>query len=216
MKAAADAKAKAAEEAKQKAAEAKEKAAEAAKEKAAEAAKEKAEAAKEAAKEKAEAAAKAKADAAAKAKADAAAKAKADAKAKAAADAANDSDVDDLLGGLASGKNAPKSGTSGGAAGQGNQKKAGASGAEINSYMGQVVSAIQSRFYDADLYRGKTCDLRIKLAPDGLLIDVKSEGGDPALCQAAIAAAKQARIPKPPSQAVYEVFKNAPMRFKPQ
>ncbi|WP_115765502.1 cell envelope integrity protein TolA, partial [Pantoea agglomerans] len=132
------------------------------------------------------------------------------------ADAANDSDVDDLLGGLASGKNAPKSGTSGGAAGQGNQKKAGASGAEINSYMGQVVSAIQSRFYDADLYRGKTCDLRIKLAPDGLLIDVKSEGGDPALCQAAIAAAKQARIPKPPSQAVYEVFKNAPMRFKPQ
>jgi colicin import membrane protein len=45
---------------------------------------------------------------------------------------------------------------------------------------------------------------------------VKSEGGDPALCQAAIAAAKQARIPKPPSQAVYEVFKNAPMRFRPQ
>jgi len=79
-----------------------------------------------------------------------------------------------------------------------------------------VVGAIQSRFYDADLYKGKECNLRIKLAPDGLLIDVKSEGGDPALCQAAIAAAKQARIPKPPSQAVYEVFKNAPMRFKPE
>uniref|UniRef100_UPI000535278D cell envelope integrity protein TolA n=1 Tax=Pantoea septica TaxID=472695 RepID=UPI000535278D len=187
-------------------------------------AKEKAEAAKEKAaqeaKEKAAAEAKAKADAAAKAKADAAAKAKAaaDAKKKAAAEAAkNSSDVDDLLGGLASGKNAPKSGAAGGgAAGQGNQKKAGASGAEINSYLGQVVGAIQSRFYDADTYKGKECNLRIKLAPDGLLIDVKSEGGDPALCQAAIAAAKQAHIPKPPSQAVYEVFKNAPMRFKPE
>ncbi|MNH19790.1 cell envelope integrity inner membrane protein TolA [compost metagenome] len=54
------------------------------------------------------------------------------------------------------------------------------------------------------------------MAPDGLLIDVKSEGGDPALCQAAIAAAKQARIPKPPSQAVYEVFKNAPLTFRPE
>ncbi|THD29352.1 cell envelope integrity protein TolA, partial [Pantoea sp. R102] len=176
----------------------------------------------EAAKEKAAAEAKAKAEAAAKAKADAAAKAKAaaDAKKKAAAEAAkNESDVDDLLGGLSSGKNAPKSGAASGggaAAGQGNQKKAGASGAEVNAYLGQITSAIQSRFYDADLYRGKSCDLRIKLAPDGLLIDVKAEGGDPALCQAAITAAKQARIPKPPSQAVYEVFKNAPMRFKPE
>ena len=35
------------------------------------------------------------------------------------------------------------------------------------------------------------------------------------LCQAAVAAAKLAKIPKPPSQAVYEVFKNAPLDFKP-
>lgn len=45
--------------------------------------------------------------------------------------------------------------------------------------------------------------------------DIKPEGGDPALCQAALAAAKLAKIPKPPSQAVYEVFKNAPLDFKP-
>ena len=44
----------------------------------------------------------------------------------------------------------------------------------------------------------------------------KPEGGDPGiLCQAALAAAKLAKIPKPPSQAVYEVFKNAPLDFKP-
>jgi len=57
--------------------------------------------------------------------------------------------------------------------------------------------------------------LRVKLAPDGLLLDIKSEGGDPALCQAAVAAARLAKIPKPPSQDVYEVFKNAPLDFKP-
>lgn len=63
--------------------------------------------------------------------------------------------------------------------------------------------------------QAKPGTLRIKLAPDGMLLDIKPEGGDPALCQAALAAAKLAKIPKPPSQAVYEVFKNAPLDFKP-
>ncbi len=101
------------------------------------------------------------------------------------------------------------------AAGSGNTKNS-ASGADINNYAGQIKSAIESKFYDASSYAGKTCTLRIKLAPDGLLLNIQSEGGDPALCQAALAAARQAKFPKPPSQAVYEVFKNAPLDFKPQ
>ncbi|WP_346763481.1 cell envelope integrity protein TolA [Escherichia sp. E4208] len=151
--------------------------------------------------------------AAAKAAAEKAAAEKA-AAAKAAAEA------DDIFGELSSGKNAPKTG--GGAkgnnaspAGSGNTKNNGASGADINNYAGQIKSAIESKFYDASSYAGKTCTLRIKLAPDGMLLDIKPEGGDPALCQAALAAAKLAKIPKPPSQAVYEVFKNAPLDFKP-
>jgi len=210
-KAAADAEKKAAaEEAKQAAAEAK--AAEAK-----QAAEAKAAEAKEAAEAKAAAAKEAKAAAAKEAAAEkaAAAKAAADAKKKAAAAAAKQSaDVDDLFGGLASSKNAPKGG--GGAAGVGKNKKSGASGADISNYAGQVEAAIKSRFYDYQSYIGKTCSLRIKLAPNGTLLDIQSEGGDPALCQAAIAAARQARIPKPPSQDVYEVFKNAPVDFKPQ
>ncbi|MGQ7172078.1 cell envelope integrity protein TolA, partial [Escherichia sp. R-CC3] len=67
-----------------------------------------------------------------------------------------------------------------------------------NNYAGQIKSAIESKFYDASSYAGKTCTLRIKLAPDGMLLDIKPEGGDPALCQAALAAAKLAKIPKPP------------------
>ncbi|MNO10040.1 cell envelope integrity inner membrane protein TolA [compost metagenome] len=63
---------------------------------------------------------------------------------------------------------------------------------------------------------GKTCDLRIKLRPDGFMYEVEAVGGDPALCQAAVAAAKQARIPKPPSDAVYQQFKSSILEFKPQ
>ncbi|KER03484.1 cell envelope integrity protein TolA [Photorhabdus temperata] len=172
----------------------------------------------EEAKAKAETEAKAKADADAKVKAEADAKAKAkadaDAKKKAAAQAAKQaSEVDDLLGGLTS--NAPKQGGAS-AAGKGGGKKSGASNSDINNYLGQIQIAIQNKFYDPSMYRGRMCTLRIKLAPDGLLIDIKPEGGDQALCQAAVAAAKQAKIPKPPSKEVYEVFKNAPIDFKPQ
>ncbi|HGX6288450.1 TPA: cell envelope integrity protein TolA, partial [Shigella dysenteriae] len=128
-------------------------------------------------------------------------------------------EADDIFGELSSGKNAPKTGGAKGnnasPAGSGNTKNNGASGADINNYAGQIKSAIESKFYDASSYAGKTCTLRIKLAPDGMLLDIKPEGGDPALCQAALAAAKLAKIPKPPSQAVYEVFKNAPLDFKP-
>ncbi|MEA9445030.1 cell envelope integrity protein TolA [Candidatus Fukatsuia symbiotica] len=144
------------------------------------------------------------------------AKQKAAAEAKkvaAAAEAARTTEVDDLLGGLAAEKNVPQG--SAAAAGQGGGRKSGASGSEINGYLGQITAAIQSRFYDANLYRGRKCDLRIQLSPEGILMGVTAEGGDPALCQAAIAAAKQAKIPKPPNDDVYQVFKNAALVFKP-
>ncbi|HBJ6622833.1 TPA: cell envelope integrity protein TolA, partial [Salmonella enterica subsp. enterica serovar Wien] len=178
------------------------------------------------AKKKAEAEA-AKAAADAKKKADAeAAKAAADAKKKAAAEkaaaekAAAAEGVDDLLGDLSSGKNAPKTG--GGAKGNGQPSKdsgtsganGGATGADISAYAKQIQVAIQSRLYDASLYQGKQCVLHISLAPDGSLKSITSEGGDPALCQAALMAAKTAKIPKPPSQAVYEKIKDAKLDFK--
>ncbi|EEN8116925.1 cell envelope integrity protein TolA, partial [Salmonella enterica subsp. enterica serovar Newport] len=163
----------------------------------------------------------AKAAAEAKKKADAAAaKAAADAKKKAAAEkAAAAEGVDDLLGDLSSGKNAPKTG---GAKGNGQPSKdsgtsganGGATGADISAYAKQIQVAIQSRLYDASLYQGKQCVLHISLAPDGSLKSITSEGGDPALCQAALMAAKTAKIPKPPSQAVYEKIKDAKLDFK--
>ncbi|EIE5907810.1 cell envelope integrity protein TolA, partial [Salmonella enterica] len=204
-------------------------AAEAKKKAEAEAAKQaQAEAAKKAAAEKAAADKKAAAEKAAadkkaaekRAAADKAAADKAAAKKAAAEKAAAAEGVDDLLGDLSSGKNAPKTG--GGAKGNGQPSKdsgtsganGGATGADISAYAKQIQVAIQSRLYDASLYQGKQCVLHISLAPDGSLKSITSEGGDPALCQAALMAAKTAKIPKPPSQAVYEKIKDAKLDFK--
>ncbi|MCG6395883.1 cell envelope integrity protein TolA, partial [Vibrio alginolyticus] len=125
-------------------------------------------------------------------------------------------EVDDLLGGLAS--NAPGTESGGAsAAGQGGGKKSGTnSDADMDGYKAQVQLAIQAKFYNADMYRGKECLLKINITNKGTLISAESAGGDDGLCQAALAAAKQARIPAPPSDAVWRAFKNATINFKPQ
>ncbi|KLU15181.1 MULTISPECIES: cell envelope integrity protein TolA [Xenorhabdus] len=171
--------------------------------------------AEEAAKRKAAAEAKAKTEAEAKAKAEAVAKAEAEAKAKAKAEAVKQAQtVNDLLGGLTS--NTPKQGGAT-AAGKGGGKKSGPSDSDINNYKGQIQAAIQQNFRDPSLYIGRTCDLNIKLASDGLLIDIKAGAGDPALCRAAITAANLAKkMPPPPSREVYEYFKSFTLEFKPQ
>ncbi|WP_319938211.1 cell envelope integrity protein TolA [Xenorhabdus littoralis] len=202
-------------EAQQKAeAQAKKEAEEAVKRKAAAEAKAKAEAEAEA-KAKAAAEAKVKAEAEAKAKSDAEAKAEAKAKAKAKAEAAKQAQsVDDLLGGLTS--NAPKQGGAT-AAGKGGGKKSGPSDSDISSYKGQIRSAIEKQFIDANLYIGRNCELKIKLASDGLLIDIKAVSGDPALCRAALAAAHLVKkMPSPPSKEIYEHFRDFTLDFKPQ
>lgn len=159
----------------------------------------------------ADAKAKAEADAKAKAEADAKAKAAADAKAKAAA-AQQSKTVDSLLDGLVSDGNNKQSGAS--AMGQGGSNRTGANGEGIDRYKGQVQSAIQQKFIDPELYKGKTCELKVSIAPDGLLISAKAVGGDPALCQVALRAANTAKLPKPPKD-IYEEVKSPVIEFKP-
>nr|WP_277419765.1 cell envelope integrity protein TolA [Providencia rettgeri] len=185
--------------------------AEAAKAKAEKEAQEKAE---KEAKEKADKEAKIKADKEAKAKADKEAKEKADkeAKAKAAkakAEAAkNAASVDDLLGDLTASGPSKQGGQA--SAGTGGGKKSGASNADVDNYAGKVKAAIQSKFYDSDTYRGRTCELQLVLARDGALMGIKPKNNptnDAALCDAAIRAAKLASMPRPDSDKIFERVK---------
>ncbi|NIA46344.1 MULTISPECIES: cell envelope integrity protein TolA [Providencia] len=188
--------------------------AEAAKAKAEKEAQEKAEKAEKEAKEKADKEAKIKADKEAKAKADKEAKEKADkeAKAKAAkakAEAAkNAASVDDLLGDLTASGPSKQGGQA--SAGTGGGKKSGASNADVDNYAGKVKAAIQSKFYDSDTYRGRTCELQLVLARDGALMGIKPKNNptnDAALCDAAIRAAKLASMPRPDSDKIFERVK---------
>lgn len=140
---------------------------------------------------------------------------------KKAAEKATAAGVDDLFGALSAGKNAPKEAHSAGAGGttaaKGNKPgQGGASREDIASYIAQVQLAIRGNLYDWDSYKGKECTLRVNLAADGALLSVKQEGGDPVFCQQMLAATnRMSKFPKPPSQAVYETFKNAPLDFRP-
>lgn len=114
--------------------------------------------------------------------------------------------VDDLFGGLTNSPNTPKS--------QQVPVKHGTSGLDISQYGGQLKAAIENKL-DASKYKDKYCTLRLDMARDGTLNSVKAEGGDPFLCAAALNAVKIARLPKPPSDEVWQIFKNAPLDFKP-
>lgn len=86
---------------------------------------------------------------------------------------------------------------------------------DIRHYAGQIKKAIEEQFREPGKYSGKVCSLRMNMAPNGLLLQVKREGGDPDLCREAMNAVKHADIPAPPSPEVYKVFHNGVLDFKP-
>lgn len=86
---------------------------------------------------------------------------------------------------------------------------------DIRNYAGKIKESVESNMKDTEKYRGKKCTIRIKIKEDGSLIYAREEGGDRELCQSAIKTVRKTKLPPPPSKEVYEVFKNAPLDFKP-
>lgn len=114
--------------------------------------------------------------------------------------AKNEKAVKDILGGLTSSKPAAKKGVSSN---------------EQAQYVSLVQNAISNKFSNpSKLYNGRTCLLKITINDDGLLLDVISNGGDPALCRDAIAATRQATIPKPP-KSLYPRVRQMTIDFQP-
>lgn len=138
-----------------------------------------------------------------KAAAEKAARAKKQAAEKAAAGAG----VDDLLGDVTGGKNTPR---------QKQPISSGSSGVDISAYSAQIQMAIRNKIEGVDSYAGERCTLHIAMSSDGTIQSVQSEGGDEGLCNAAITGVRKAgSLPKPPSQAVYNIFKDFRIDFKP-
>lgn len=120
--------------------------------------------------------------------------------------AKNEKAVNDLLGGLTSGK--PSSSNSP-ASSKGNSNDA------KNKYINSVRTAISNKFINPNkLYAGKYCNLEILIAPDGLILSLKVLGGDEPLCREAVAAAKLAHMPIP-SQELYNEVKLMKINYSP-
>lgn len=81
-------------------------------------------------------------------------------------------------------------------------------------YLREIQTAIQWKFFIGDDYRGKTCDVAIKMSKDGLIYDAQSSGYPP-LCKAAIKAIKNADMPTPPDDETYQQFKKFIISFQP-
>ncbi|WP_232352442.1 MULTISPECIES: cell envelope integrity protein TolA [unclassified Gilliamella] len=125
--------------------------------------------------------------------------------------AKKDKAINDLLGGLTSGAPDSPSDQSGASA-----SRKGSSEDELAKYKALVTNAISNKFINpANVYSGKSCVLQIQIAPDGLLLNVTSSGGDEALCREAVAATKLATIPKPAS-GLYDEVKNMTVEFQPK
>ncbi|MBL7634911.1 MULTISPECIES: cell envelope integrity protein TolA [Atlantibacter] len=77
-----------------------------------------------------------------------------------------------------------------------------------------IRNAIDQQLPHAQSFKGQTCNLRAHFAPNGLLLDVRSEGGDPELCSAAISAARKANFPPFLHDDVYQVLQSVPLYFK--
>ncbi|EEG5674964.1 cell envelope integrity protein TolA [Salmonella enterica] len=93
----------------------------------------------------------------------------------------------------------------------------GVSGADISNYAGVIRKTIENRGGGIfDTYKGRQCIVRIHLARDGTLTGVNIEGGAPDLCNKALEIINEIKkFPEPPSDAIYQVLKDASLDFKP-
>lgn len=83
----------------------------------------------------------------------------------------------------------------------------------ISGYAAQIQQAITQQLHERDKYAGQRCTVKIDIARDGTLNAVTAQGGNPELCQAAIIAAKSARIPAAPNDEVWQAMKSATLEF---
>lgn len=83
----------------------------------------------------------------------------------------------------------------------------------LTGYAVELRGAVQNKMPPAETFAGKRCVLQIKMQRDGVINDVNEQGGDPALCEAALNAIKVAEIPAPPTDAIYDKVKNARLDF---
>ncbi|ENU2135293.1 cell envelope integrity TolA C-terminal domain-containing protein [Salmonella enterica] len=92
-----------------------------------------------------------------------------------------------------------------------------ASEADISNYAKVLSITIKNtggRVFNA--YKGKSCVVKMHLARDGSLLGFSTENGASDLCNKLSDVMHSIKkLPAPPSDEIYELFKNARLSFKP-
>lgn len=93
----------------------------------------------------------------------------------------------------------------------------GASGDEISNYAKVLNIAIKNTGGSVfNNYKGKTCVVKIHLSRDGSLTGFNINGGATDLCdKLSDVMSSIKKFPAPPSDAVYQIIKDARLEFKP-
>lgn len=85
---------------------------------------------------------------------------------------------------------------------------------EKERYIAMIVERITTNWYTDDTMLGKQCRIRLSLASNGFVTSSQVEGGDPAVCQAAMAAINRVgNLPMPEDPELNAEFRNIVFPF---
>ena len=88
---------------------------------------------------------------------------------------------------------------------------------EVQKYQALIRQTIQRNLFTDDAMKGKSCRFNIRLASNGLVIQVKELGGDPLVCRAGKAAIlKAVELPVSSEPDVYEQLRDINFTFAPE
>lgn len=82
-------------------------------------------------------------------------------------------------------------------------------------HMREIQQAVQQKMYLKDDFYGKRCDMKLKLSNNGSISDVTEVDGYQPLCNAALKAAKSAKMPTFPDGETYKRLKTLILTFRP-
>ncbi|ENE8565378.1 cell envelope integrity protein TolA [Salmonella enterica] len=87
---------------------------------------------------------------------------------------------------------------------------------DISSYVRVIFDLIKNQFDDSSMYKGKVCSIKLGLSRDGTVLYAVDDGGDTDLCTNAIEAIRRIKkFPSPPSDRIYQSFKDCTLDFRP-
>ncbi|WP_261154431.1 cell envelope integrity TolA C-terminal domain-containing protein [Serratia ficaria] len=82
-------------------------------------------------------------------------------------------------------------------------------------YYAEIQKAITLQMYEADKYKGERCEIAFQMDKTGLVFMIDKGNGYAPLCEQGTIAIKQAKIPAPPSDKLYQMFKHSIVEFAP-